>query len=281
VSDGFDPEPPIDPDAGFRNFMRGNFLYAATALKVEPSSPPTFGWRIRSIGAEVRSVDGPMWLRVISEELSWSKGTAWTGNKDANIIVGVAKPDVRAVLDWDEPGWRRQRAELMTLLPGEMVSPTPHLAANAVLNAEWWRSLRQTLDVLKAVPTDRNYADQARVQSRIRKHFPHAANLSVDAWSTAHGDLHWSNLLAPRFGLIDWELWGRGPRGADVATLIGYSVLVPEMVQRLEELFIADISGPTGRIAQLYVIARLLDRIQLGDHLDLEGPLRLRARALI
>ncbi|MGH3832986.1 MAG: phosphotransferase [Pseudonocardiaceae bacterium] len=46
--------------------------------------------------------------------------------------------------------------------------------------------------------------------------------LQINHWQTVHGDLHWGNLLQPRLGILDWETWGQGPAGTDIATLYCY-----------------------------------------------------------
>ena len=62
-----------------------------------------------------------------SEFPQWTGAAAWTGNADADVPSGLAKPRVLDVIEWDDHGWRRQRAEVTTLLPGRPVSPTSPL----------------------------------------------------------------------------------------------------------------------------------------------------------
>ncbi|WP_090011488.1 hypothetical protein [Lentzea albidocapillata] len=90
-------------------------------------------------------------------------------------------------------------------------------------------------------------------------------------WETVHGDLHWANLMGPKFGLLDRESWGRGPAGTDAATLLNYSLLVPQTVERVRD------TTDAGLPAQFYVAARLLHRADRGDHPDLVAPLRRHA----
>ena len=274
-------EPQVDADATFRNFMRHNLGRAATHFDVEVSAPLSFGWRLRSVGAAVVGAGSAGWLRVVSEETEWARDNAWTGNLDANAITGVVKPSVLDVFEWAEGDWRNQRAELMTKIPGESCSPTDVLRAPVNVLADWWDELRRTLDTLSAVSTERTYADQAHITARIHSRFGDRVDTTVTQWTTAHGDLHWSNLMRPRFGVLDWELWGRAPAGTDAATLLCYSLPVPGAAERVRAEF-ADVLGtPTGRVAQLYVIARLLRRIDGGDYPELATPLGRLARGLL
>lgn len=53
------------------------------------------------------------------------------------------------------------------------------------------------------------------------------ADTAVKEWCTAHADLNWANLTAPRCWMLDWEDWGRAPRGLDAANLWACSLAVP------------------------------------------------------
>ncbi|MGQ0778813.1 MAG: hypothetical protein ACT4NY_31120 [Pseudonocardiales bacterium] len=118
------PEPDSDADARFRNWMRLNLARAAGQFGLSVTGVPVFGWRLRSIGAIAHGPNGACWLRVVSEQPQWATGDFWTGNQDANALTGLPKPVVLASTEWDEAGWRFQRAEVMTLLPGEPCSPS-------------------------------------------------------------------------------------------------------------------------------------------------------------
>ena len=73
--------------------------------------------------------------------------------------------------------------------------------------------------------------------------------------------------------ILDWEGWGLAPAGYDAATLYCHSLLVPAVARRVHAAFIDVLDSEAGRLAQLYVITRLLLRIADGDYADLAGPL--------
>lgn len=281
MSDHLAAEPQVDGDATFRNFQRHNAGRAAEHFGVTVTGAPSFGWRLRSIGVPVTGERGACWLRVVSEESQWAQGYAWTGNLDANTITDVVKPRVLDVFEWSEHDWRNQRAELMTLVPGEPCSPTDVLRGPLDLPAEWWSDLRRSLDALAVTSTERAHADQARVNERVRDRFGDDVDTAITHWATAHGDLHWSNLMCPRLGVLDWELWGSAPAGTDAATLLCYGLLVPEVVEQVRDRFADVLDSPSGRVAQLYVVARLLRRIDGGDYPELAEPLTAHARTLL
>ncbi|WP_418153759.1 aminoglycoside phosphotransferase [Actinoalloteichus caeruleus] len=259
--------------------MHGNLDRAAERFGVVVIGEPLLGWLDRSISAPVRKGGADYWLRVVSEDKQWIGGDFWTGNVDANVVTGLAKPRVLDVFEWEE--WRQQRAEIMTRLPGSPCSPTDALRAEVDLADEWWTELRHTVDVIATTPTERVNSTQDKVADRIVHRFGDAVDPAVPAWETVHGDVHWANLFGPRFGLLDWELWGRGPVGTDAATLLCYSLLVPTIAQRVHKVFADVLDTEAGRFAQLYVIARLSRRTDSGEFPDLAGPLERRARALL
>lgn len=260
-----------DTDDRFVEWMRLNLGHAARHFGLVLAGEPVFGWRLRTIGAPTSGADGPRWLRVVTEFPEWAEGDTWTGNTDANSFTGISRPRVLDVLEWDENNWRQQRAEVMTLLPGRAISLTNQLQVAVDLPDVWWAQLRHTIDVVRKADTERVYTHQARISERARDTL--GADLAIEQWETVHGDLHWANLLAPQFALLDWELWGRGPVGTDAATLLLYSLLVPEVAQRVHHTFADVLDGEAGRRAQLAVAARLLSRIGSGDYAELAKPL--------
>lgn len=266
------------PDAHFAAWMRANLDCAAEHFGLTVSGDPVFGWRLRSISARVTGPDGARWLRVVSQEPEWASGDPWTGTVDANAVRGIRKPRVLDVYEWSEA--RRQRAEVMTLLEGELCSPTDVLHGDPRLSPAWWDDLSAGLQKLASTPTRRVNADQSKVIERIGDRFG-AVDATVTRWATVHGDLHWANLLRPDFGLLDWELWGRGPAGTDAATLLCFSLLVPHIVDTVRARFAYQLEAPAGRVAQLYVAARLLRRVDQGDFPELKAPLERLAAALL
>jgi hypothetical protein len=258
-------------DAAFAEWMRENLHHAADHFGLKVTGEPVYGWRLRSISAPVTATDGERWLRVVSQEPEWATGDHWTGARDANTINGTRKPVVLDVYEWSEG--RHQRAEVMTRMPGQPCSLTDVLRAQVDLSPAWWADLRDAIENLAATPTKRINADQDKVTARIHERFGDTVDTTVTEWATAHGDLHWSNLFGPGFGLVDWEFWGTAPGGTDAATLHSYSLLIPTVAQQVHDLFADTLDTPTGRTAQLYVAARLLRRIDDGDYLDLAEPL--------
>lgn len=90
------------------------------------------------------------------------------------------------------------------------------------------------------------------------------------------------NLLRPQLGIPDWEMWGQSPAGTDVATLYLHSLRNPDVFHRIYSEFAEILGGPDGITAQLWVAARLVERINnSGDFPDLEAPLRKHIEKLL
>ncbi|MDS1271794.1 aminoglycoside phosphotransferase [Lipingzhangella sp. LS1_29] len=263
-----------------RAYLHEALSHAAEHFHLTLCDPPLFGWHDRTIGARATSPHGERWLRVTSENFRWASGNYWTGNADATAITGVPKPAVLDVYEWDDTP-NRLRAEVMTLLCGDVCSPTNELRNDLDLPPTWWDDLHQALNHLASTPTSRVAVDQATITRRLSVFFGDAIDPTVSEWTTAHGDLHWNNLIGPHLGILDWESWGTAPAGLDAATLYCHSLLVPETAARVREAFAEQLDTPDGIRAQLYAITRLLLRIERGDHDDLAIPLHRHAASLI
>lgn len=154
-------------DATFTAWQRANLAHAARLFGLAVRGEPVFGSRLRSIGAPATGPDGTRWLRVVSDYPEFACGDGWTGNLDANTLTGLATPRVVDTSEWDDDG-RRQRAEVLTLLPGQVTSPTDVLHRTVELPEGWWAELRRTLDALRTIPTRREHADQDRITGRAQ-----------------------------------------------------------------------------------------------------------------
>lgn len=267
-------------DQRHRAHMLALFHEAAERFGLAPTGETVFGWRDRTLGGPAHGPHGDRWVRVTTEFPRWAQGAFWTGNTDASAITGIPRPEVIDVAEWDDPP-RRVRAEAATLLPGRVCSPTPYLHERPDLAEDWWTGLRGALDRLSHVATDRIAVDQETVTRRLTVFFGPAVDPTVTHWRTAHADLHWNNLLGPEPGILDWESWGTGPAGLDAATLYCHSLTRPETAEQVRRAFAGQLQTPDGKRAQLYVIARLLLRIEHGDDPAPAPLLHQHARMLL
>ncbi len=252
-----------------RTQMREYLRQAAARFEVTLIGTPIEGQFLRSLSAHVNSPVGPAWLRVGREHIRWitdaEVGDFWTGISDASATFpDLPLPHVLAseVLGDDPDGRRRVRADLMTRLPGAALSGTDALVRDPGLPMAWWRELRRVIDVVRAHPTKRFAGRAQRSGWRVAEVFGDdvAAAFPVTDWETAHGDLHYANLLGPDLAVLDWELWGTAPAGTDPATLYLYSLATPDVARQVHTQFGDILDSPAGRVAQVHVASRILRR---------------------
>jgi hypothetical protein len=97
-----------------------------------------------------------------------------------------------------------------------------------------------------------------RIETTIRKVFPDCSNIVIDGWSTAHADLNWANLTGPALWILDWEDWGRAPRGLDAANLWFGSLAAPEIAEKVYRSRRHDLDSRSGQVMQLFKCAELM-----------------------
>jgi hypothetical protein len=267
-----------------RTWMRGNLDRAAKLFGLVVTGEPRWGWWLRSASAPAKGLDGRCWLRVGAEHERWvtdpKVSAFWTGIPDSVAITGVSKPAVLHSAEWSEPDrQQRVRADVMTLLPGRPCSQTDVLRFAPDLPDIWWTNLRRSLDALRSHPTTR-FRDRGGTGDRVRAVL--GVDLRIDQFETVHGDLHWSNVLGPQLGLLDWEMWGCGPAGMDAASLYLHALLVPDVARRVHDAFADVLDSAAGRAAQLHVAAAVLDRAKReSEYADLADVLRGHVRPMV
>jgi len=225
----------------------------------------------RSIGART---DRGTWVRIEARRPEKIDGQGWNGTECAALLEGIAKPDWYAAVSWRDAEravmWRADETSLVSAAP---VKPGGVLTIEPALSENWWASLDASLTALAAVSTtrvstpDTEPMTQQRLTETIERAFPGRADTHVDEWTTAHADLNWANLTAPECFLLDWEDWGRAPRGLDAANLWVNSLAVPGLARRVREQRSADLNSRSGRLAALFYCAQMVMAIDESDPL--------------
>ena len=129
--------------------------------------------------------------------------------------------------------------------------------------------------------TNRTITTQEKITGRLLSFFGSAVDSIVTRWTTAHGDLNWTNLTAPSVGILDWESFGTAPAGYDAATLYCLSLLAPDTAKKVHDAFPDILDSPDGIRSQLHVIGHYLKRVEYGDFTDLADSLHQHARILV
>jgi len=245
-------------------------------------STAVYGWQGKTAGLATTAIP-PTWVRLAARPADEINERIWTGEECASVLTGVAKPTLLRSLRWlDADQAMVWRVDEVTHARSPLISTTPEIISAPDLPNTWWTGLKTSLATLACHRTVRVGARQDLVNRRVAELAGPEVDAGVDEWATAHADLHWANLTGPRCEILDWEGWGAGPRGLDAATLWGYSLLVPELAERIQTEFAADLATRSGRLAQLFTCAELLRMVvNHGDHPELKEPLTLAAGDLV
>ncbi len=201
------------------------------------------------------------WVRIEVRPVERIDGQGWNGPECAAVIQGVAKPEWYQGVSWlDQNEQLMWRADETQLIESE---PVKRGSANPSLSDTWWATLTSSLHTLAAFPTTRvatptmQPITEDRLTSVIHKVFPDV-DTRVGEWTTAHGDLFWTNLTAPDCWLLDWEDWGRAPRGYDAASLWHSSLAVPALAERVHHELRGELDTRSGQLCQLMRCAETL-----------------------
>lgn len=232
---------------------------AATGGLVIPERGSLWGYEGRTLSGQATDRSGTsVWLRLVSETTDRATGRLWEGPAAAQqqLSSSIPRPALRSVTQWVE-GDRAYRAEVYDLLTERLVSASPVIQADPDLPAEWWSSLRDAIDNLGSA--DHLNRDAVR-EVYIRRRVPEFTGVVPGEiqWTTAHGDLHWSNVCGPTLVVLDWETWGRAPVGFDAAMLLVHSLQEPATASRVAEVFGEVLDSEAGRLAQLIAVTQIL-----------------------
>ncbi|MEV2277181.1 hypothetical protein AB0I72_16510 [Nocardiopsis sp. NPDC049922] len=186
---------------------------------------------------------------IFSRELS--------GLEESLGIQGVPRSEFIQACHWTHAGVIF-RAEEMTLAEDPAACPRSTPTHVPDVDAKWWEDLTQALENLSDTTTRRVSLPPGPIVRDLKKHTGLELETRTWDWVVGHGDLHWGNLTAPRLCILDWECWGRLPRGADPATLWACSFFVPELADEVQRRFHDDLFSPEGRACMLWASYRLL-----------------------
>lgn len=260
--------------------MTEAFARALKELEVTESGPEFWGWYGRTLSARVESPErGTCWLRVVSAHEDKAKGKIWEGNREAARLFDgrVRKPALFGFSVVASDG-NAYLSELSEHIDEQVCSPTPVLGTPLRLPDSWWDSLHADLGHVAGASTDRVAVRQEWVDRSVPRFLGLPAP-QITEWETAHGDLHVANLTRDTPWVLDWEGFGRAPVGYDAATLLVYSLLVPEFAQRVRDVFPV-LKTEAGRVAQIVIATDLMQSASRGDHPELVPALRALAAEL-
>ncbi|MGW9346222.1 hypothetical protein [Nocardiopsis flavescens] len=151
------------------------------------------------------------------------------------------------------------KAEETTSAIAPAVSSSADITTDPGLPEAWWEALHSALHALSDHPTSRVALEQDHLTRRIHEVYGPGVNTYIpdEEWVCAHGDLGYANVTGPEFMLLDWESWGRAPRGWDAACLWSASLAVPEIAEQVRVRFDEALSTRPGRLCRLLLCANV------------------------
>lgn len=225
--------------------------------------------------------DRASWVRIECRGFERLDGQGW-GLEAAAVLAGVPIPEWRASISWLDPArrvvWRADESQLIEQ------APIGRSAAAALLPDSWWAEFDAAMDALAETSTTRLATPDLepisveRVRAAIANVFP-GANAPIEEWTTAHADLSWANMTSPELWILDWEDWGRAPRGLDAANVWFGSLAMPGLADKVLDRRRADLESATGRTMRLFKCAELL--AWANDDEPLHAPALRAARDLL
>jgi molybdenum cofactor biosynthesis enzyme MoaA len=229
-----------------------------------------------SVGVRVLDDGTAKWLRVYEQ---WDRPQERMGWADSIGITGVAKPYWYGNHDFEYCG-KPMRADLLSLAPSPAITSQMVLTQPPPITHEWYMELRRSVEALERCPTTRGTMSQERVRRSIERRMGANFPSTVDRWVTSHLDMHWCNLTAPTFCLLDWDSWGLAPCGFGPATAYCSALLVPEVAGEVYETFRHQFETDDGRISLVLAAGHLLSMVTEGHYPAIADPLHELLRSL-
>ncbi|MFF3855739.1 phosphotransferase [Micromonospora sp. NPDC002575] len=209
--------------------------------------------------------------------------TYWNGAIEAqeSLPPSIPRPQLWHWHDWTDQTWA-YRSELYEYVAADTVAMHAVITAPLNMPADWWTSARTALQNITTIDTARVTVQPGFLAWAMPRYLGiSASDYTALPWAPAHGDFHFANLCAPALRILDWEGWGLAPAGYDAAMLHSYSLLTPDVANRVQHELAHLLATPAGRYAELTVIAELLDAAEQGINRELTEPLRRRAATIL
>lgn len=252
------------------------------ALGVHQDGPERYGFGDATVSAPVGRAGEALWLRVAAVPAPplWPRPDA---QSEAWGALGglVPMPEPLESVEWqawdaNEERAATVRAQLYTFSSASAVSATPDLHHTPDVSDGWWRRLA---DVSRVIPEAAAWPGMPK-----RMFLRYLERAGVDPtgahripWVAQHCDWHWANLAGRDghdFAVLDWEGYSLAPKGFDAATLLVYSLRVPETAARVREVFADVLDGDHGRLVQVFAGMLVMTAIDAGHHPGLAAPLQ-------
>ena len=229
-------------------------------------TPFKYGWNEKSAGVGVIIGNTRYWFRTQFRDASENPSRLWLGEQNAQEIAGVKKPQLLKSIE-DRSGNIIYRTDVLSYVRFKVCSDTQELNNDFLPSRSWLAQLDESLRALSRIKTDRVSFRQDLVTRRVAERFGNNFDPRIENWQVVHGDVHFANLTEPECYLLDWESWGNGPYGADIAFLFCFSLTRPRVSRVIYDYFRSTLESKSGKLSLAFACSELLRMgEQYGDH---------------
>lgn len=233
-----------------------------------------FGWHQKSIGFKVVSnTNETLWVRISIHKTAAEADLRIGRLRSANTLQSIQKPDYKAALV-TQKGGQVWSTVYMDYIDQPVISEQTYIEGSShVLDAEYFVALKSQLSLLGRHVSPYIAFRQDLIDRRIKERCPQELNTQITDWNTVHGDLHWANLTKSGT-ILDWESWGTGPAGIDIAFLYAFSLRNSKVSKTISDVFSDLFSTPQFQLCLLFVCSELIRMTEIyDDHLNLHKDL--------
>jgi hypothetical protein len=240
-----------------------------------------FGWQGKSIGFKCTRKEGDTaWCKISSYKDKESAELCVKKINLLNILKSVDKPLFyeTLILKGKEEFWT---ASIMSYIESKTVSDQQYISQDAFLiKDELFINLRKQVENLFQQQSEVIAFRQELITRRVQERTNEYINTNITKWGTVHGDFHWLNITT-NGTLLDWDSWGNGPYGIDIAFLYAFSLANDAYRKNIEFYFNDFFEDRDFLICLLFVCSELSRMIDLyNDHPILKGPLLILEKVI-
>jgi hypothetical protein len=236
---------------------------ALSAMHLVRSGELTYNTYGGSVGTRVLDNSSePRWLRVGRLRPRENPREGW---ETSAAIPDVAKPMWFYTHEFEHEG-EPLRADLLSLAPSPACTSELILTERPPIGRDWFTALRCSIDALERWPTQRVSIDADNAANVVLGRVGSRVPRTVKRLVSSHTDMHWCNITAPVFSMLDWDSWGLAPYGYGPATAYCSALLVPDVADEIYNTFVDQFETTDGRISLIMAADHLLWKVGRGDY---------------
>lgn len=222
-----------------------------------------YGWKQKSVSFKVKSENNTIFWAKISIYTNFILAKEQKNSIESTKFISlIQKPNVHKTFLVSLEGLHCL-ITVMDYIGSPNFSDTPvFLNLNSAPTEKFLKNVKDQLAILSSQKCTFQAFSQELITRRIEERAEKKINTTLKKWCTVHGDLHWSNIKQDGT-LIDWENWGIGPEGIDIAFLYAFSLLNKDLKNNIEKVFAEYFEENQFLICLLFVCSELIRMINV------------------